>query len=351
MDIYAPLAGRMGMQDMRDELEELSFRYINPDAYKTVTERLADYIARNTRPDRRDRNPASANGSRHAHIRARVKSRQKTPWSVFRKMEQKALSFEQLSDIFGFRVIVDSEDDCYRALGAIHREWSIGAGPLQGLHLDAQAERLPSIHTTIVGPSRQRVELQIRTERDGRRSPNTASPPMRLYKEGRRVNGAAIASRATPSPILAAPHHRDAGAGREIRKSSSRTRSWSCSTTRSSASRRRAASSRCRVARRRSISPMRSTPRSAIPAVGCKINGRIAPLMTELSNGDEVEIVTLQDADAARRVGEHGCHRQGESRHPARDPHRHPQAIFRARPPHSGARVRAMRASISRATC
>src|SRR5213078_1081339 len=92
-----------------------------------------------------------------------VKSRQKKPWSVFRKMEAKALSFEQLSDIFGFRVVVDTVEDCYRALGAIHTTWPMVPGRFKDYISIPKQNDYRSIHTTIVGPSRQRVELQIRT--------------------------------------------------------------------------------------------------------------------------------------------------------------------------------------------
>src|SRR5690606_6233952 len=106
MDIYAPLAGRMGMQDMREELEDLAFRTINPEAYRTVTERLADVFERNRSVISEIEGALSGLFEKY-EINATVKSRLKKPWSVFRKMETKALSFEQLSDIFGFRVIVD----------------------------------------------------------------------------------------------------------------------------------------------------------------------------------------------------------------------------------------------------
>src|SRR5690606_18408054 len=96
-------------------------------------------------------------------IQADVKSRQKKPWSVFRKMEAKALSFEQLSDIFGFRVVVGSVEDCYRALCAIHTTWSMVPGRFKDYISTPKQNDYRSIHTTIVGPSRQRVELQIRT--------------------------------------------------------------------------------------------------------------------------------------------------------------------------------------------
>ncbi|TIV72545.1 MAG: bifunctional (p)ppGpp synthetase/guanosine-3',5'-bis(diphosphate) 3'-pyrophosphohydrolase, partial [Mesorhizobium sp.] len=163
MDIYAPLAGRMGMQGMREELEEIAFRYINPEAYRAVTARLAEIFERNRGVLQEIETALSGLFEKHA-IKASVKSRQKKPWSVFRKMEAKALSFEQLSDIFGFRVVVDSVDDCYRALGAIHTTWSMVPGRFKDYISTPKQNDYRSIHTTIVGPSRQRVELQIRTK-------------------------------------------------------------------------------------------------------------------------------------------------------------------------------------------
>ncbi|MCT6919321.1 MAG: HD domain-containing protein, partial [Bifidobacteriales bacterium] len=127
MDIYAPLAGRMGMQDMREELEDRAFFYLNPEAYRAVTDRLADLSERNRDLLSTIEKDLTKLFAEHG-IKAYVKSRQKKPYSVFRKMETKALSFEQLSDIYGFRVIVDSVADCYRALGIIHTTWPMVPG-------------------------------------------------------------------------------------------------------------------------------------------------------------------------------------------------------------------------------
>ena len=241
MDIYAPLAGRMGMQDMREELEELAFRHINPEAYRTVTERLADMFERNRAASIGEIEKAlSALFEKHG-IKATVKSRQKKPWSVFRKMEAKALSFEQLSDIFGFRVIVDTVEDCYRALGAIHTTWSMVPGRFKDYISTPKQNDYRSIHTTIVGPSRQRVELQIRTA-----EMNTVAEygvaAHAIYKDGAgKPNGAGHADLQGDQRLcLAAPHHRAAGRRRQSRRISSKTPSSSCSRTRSSASRRRA---------------------------------------------------------------------------------------------------------------
>ncbi|WP_412058380.1 RelA/SpoT family protein [Bartonella sp. DGB2] len=162
MDIYAPLAGRMGMQDMREELEDLAFFYLNPDGHRAVVDRLVELSLRNHGLLKTIEEDLSQLFAKNG-IKAYVKSRQKKPYSVFRKMESKALSFGQLSDIFGFRVVVDQVEDCYRALGIIHTTWQIVPGRFKDYISIPKQNDYRSIHTTIVGPSRQRVELQIRT--------------------------------------------------------------------------------------------------------------------------------------------------------------------------------------------
>jgi len=127
MEIYAPLAGRIGMQDLRDELEELSFKYINPEAYQAVIGHLEELAEKNKSLTIEISNNLETKLA-GAGISARVSSRQKKPYSVFRKMESKGLTFEQLSDIYGFRLIVSNEEDCYRALGFVHMEWAMVPG-------------------------------------------------------------------------------------------------------------------------------------------------------------------------------------------------------------------------------
>ena len=162
MEIYAPLAGRMGMQDMREELENLAFRYINPEGYNTVRQRLVQ-LAEFNRETLDEISATLKTLLADNGIHATVSSRQKKAWSVFRKMEAKGLSFEQLSDIFGFRIIVESEDECYRALGIVHRKWTMVPGKFKDYISIPKSNDYRSIHTTIVGPSKQRVELQIRS--------------------------------------------------------------------------------------------------------------------------------------------------------------------------------------------
>ena len=122
LDIYAPLAGRIGMQRLRDELEELAFRHLSPEAHQAISERLRDLRAKNGRAIRRVEEELTEEFAKRG-IEAAVAGRQKAPYSVWRKMERKSISFEQLSDIFGFRIIVGDLEDCYRALGVVHSKW------------------------------------------------------------------------------------------------------------------------------------------------------------------------------------------------------------------------------------
>ncbi len=162
LDIYAPLAGRMGMQTLREELEDLSFRWLHPDAYKTVTERLLVLRAKNKGLVERI---SEALGEKLAagKIQAEIAGREKKPYAIWRKMQNKQISLEQLSDIYAFRVIVEDLDDCYRVLGLVHTTWSTVPGRFKDYVSTPKLNGYRSIHTTIVGPGHQRVELQIRT--------------------------------------------------------------------------------------------------------------------------------------------------------------------------------------------
>ncbi len=163
MDIYAPLAGRMGIQEIRDELEELSFRWLHPAAYETLMSRLNVL---------RDRNrgltaeiAAELKVKLEAQsIMAEVSSREKKPYSIWLKMQNKQIGLEQLSDVYGFRVTVPAVKDCYAALGAVHTTWRVVPGRFKDYISTPKHNDYQSIHTTIVGPRHQRVELQIRTQ-------------------------------------------------------------------------------------------------------------------------------------------------------------------------------------------
>ncbi|GAA5093836.1 bifunctional (p)ppGpp synthetase/guanosine-3',5'-bis(diphosphate) 3'-pyrophosphohydrolase [Bartonella acomydis] len=291
MDIYAPLAGRMGMQDMREELEDLSFFYLNPDGYRTITNRLSELSKRNRDLLSRIENELTKlffeNG-----IKADVKSRQKKSYSVFRKMESKALSFEQLSDIFGFRVIVETVNDCYRALGVIHTTWPMVPGRFKDYISIPKQNDYRSIHTTIVGPSRQRVELQIRT---------------------------AAMDEVAEYGVAAHSIYKEYGSNYSTSKLSNETNAyaWLRQTIQSLSDGDNPEEFLehtklelfqdqvfCFTPKGRLIAfPKGATPIDFAYAVhtdigdscvGVKINGRIMPLMTKLKNGDEVDIIRSQ---------------------------------------------------------
>ena len=162
MDIFAPLAGRMGMQWMREELEDLSFKVLNPEARGSIIRRFVmlqnesgDVIERITTDMRSELEKAGIGGM--------VSGRAKRPYSIWRKMEEKDQSFSRLSDIYGFRIITGSEDDCYRVLGAIHRRWRSVPGRFKDYISQPKSNGYRSIHTTVSGRDGKRVEVQIRT--------------------------------------------------------------------------------------------------------------------------------------------------------------------------------------------
>ncbi len=163
MDIYAPLAGRMGMHWMREELEDLAFRVLNPDARASIIRRFITLQKEtgNVVPKITDdiRTELFSAG-----IEARVSGRAKKPHSIWRKMEEKKQGFSRLSDIYGFRVICGSEDECYRVLGAIHRRWRSVPGRFKDYISQPKSNGYRSIHTTVSGRDGKRVEVQIRTQ-------------------------------------------------------------------------------------------------------------------------------------------------------------------------------------------
>jgi guanosine-3',5'-bis(diphosphate) 3'-pyrophosphohydrolase len=300
MEIYAPLAGRMGMQDMREELEELAFRHINPEAYRTITDRLADLSVDN-REILGDIRDTLTDLLAENSIDADVFSRQKKPWSVFRKMESKAVSFEQLSDVFGFRILVSNEDDCYRTLGVVHRKWNTVPGRFKDYISTPKQNDYRSIHTTIVGPSKQRVELQIRT-RDMHYVAEYGVAAHAIYKDapkGTKVNGAAKSTSRDVDFSLSKDSNAYAWLRRTIESLSEGDNPEEfLENTKLELFQDQVF---CFTPKGRLI----ALPRGATPVdfayavhtdvgnscVGAKINGRIMPLVTRLQNGDEVEIV------------------------------------------------------------
>ena len=162
MDIYAPLAGRMGMQWMREELEDLAFKVLNPEGRQSIIRRFVtlqretgDVIHRITGDMRYELDKAG--------IEAEVFGRAKKPYSIWRKMQEKDQGFSRLSDIYGFRVITQTEADCYATLGVIHQRWRAVPTRFKDYISQPKSNGYRSIHTTVAGRDGKRVEVQMRT--------------------------------------------------------------------------------------------------------------------------------------------------------------------------------------------
>ena len=162
MDIFAPLAGRMGMQWMRDELEDISFRILNPEARNSIIRRFLTL-----RNESGDVIPKITEDIRTvlagAGVTAEVLGREKKPYSIWRKMEEKKEGFSRLSDIYGFRIVTRSVEECYMALGAVHQRWRAVPGRFKDYISQPKSNGYRSIHTTVSGRDGKRVEVQIRT--------------------------------------------------------------------------------------------------------------------------------------------------------------------------------------------
>jgi len=163
LDIYAPLARAIGMHRICEELEELAFKHLNPRARDAIIRRLD--VLRSEQGGAITTVSGEINRClSEAGIASRVYGREKHPYSIWRKLQRKSIGFAQMSDIYAFRVIVDTEEDCYRTLGVIHRTWPAAPGRFKDYISTPKRNNYRSLHTTIIGPRGVRIELQIRTE-------------------------------------------------------------------------------------------------------------------------------------------------------------------------------------------
>ncbi|MHA6289627.1 RelA/SpoT family protein [Maricaulis sp. CAU 1757] len=163
LEIYAPLARRIGINRVCVELEDLAFEHINPAAHESITKRLK--LLRMQHAEE----VAAVSGAITDHlaragIDARIFGREKRPYSIWRKLESKGLTFEEIADIYAFRLIVDTVDECYRSLGVIHQAWRCVPERFRDFISLPKPNNYRSLHTTVIGPNNVRVELQIRTE-------------------------------------------------------------------------------------------------------------------------------------------------------------------------------------------
>jgi GTP pyrophosphokinase len=287
LDIYAPLAGRIGMHDMREELEDLAFRQLSPDIYRSIEGRLAT-LRDPSKGVIKEIEGELTEELAKKKIKAKVKGREKRPYSIWRKMERKAIGFEQLSDIYGFRVVVPSIEDCYRAIGIVHTKWPFVPGRFKDYISTPKQNDYRSIHTTVVGPGRQRAELQIRTAGMNEIAEYGIAAHA-LYKD----------SDGKPNEMLI----RDSGAYAWLRRTIELLDEGSSPEEFLEHTKLELFHDQvfCFTPKGRLI----ALPRKATPidfayavhtdvgnnAVGCKINGKTAPLVSELQTGDEVEII------------------------------------------------------------
>ena len=162
MEIYSPLADRMGMNRIRDELEDLSFDVLNSKARKLIKDRL-DLIKDNNLISFNAVSDELLNLLKENNINAKIFGREKTPFSLWRKVQEKRISLEQITDIIGFRIIVDDITSCYKALGVFHSKWNCIPGRFKDYISSPKINKYQSLHTAIIGPNKRPIEIQLRT--------------------------------------------------------------------------------------------------------------------------------------------------------------------------------------------
>lgn len=282
MDIYAPLAERIGMYEFMREMQLLAFRELEPDAYATITGQL-DKLTRGGIDRVQMISDEIAALLKAEGIDADVTGRAKHPYSVWRKMQERHVSFEQVTDIMAFRVITASADDCYRALGMIHRKWKMVPGRFKDFISTPKRNGYQSLHTTVMRGENMRVEIQIRS-REMHRQGEFGLAAHWAYKQGTLPDGQAGWIRDLVE-ILDQAQDAD-----ELLEHT------------------RMAMYQDRIFAFTPKGALHQLPKGATPVdfayavhtrlgdrtVGAKVNGRLVPLRTQLANGDTVEILTSE---------------------------------------------------------
>lgn len=287
LEIYGPLAERIGVHQIKEELEDLAFAHINPEARESITRRLS--FLRKESGDVVQKIIRQLDAlMQEAKIEADITGREKTRYSIWRKMQRKNVAFEQLSDIMAFRIVVDSIDECYHVLGVIHSHYPTVPGRFKDFISTPKPNGYRSIHTTVLGPENQRIEVQIRTE-DMHREADLGVAAHWAYKQGE--------SQANLKDIKKYRWMREL---LEILEQEQRPEDFLENT-------------KLELFQEHVFvfSPkgdLIELPSGATPVdfayaihskvgdkcVGAKINGRIAPLNTRLQNGDQVDIITAK---------------------------------------------------------
>jgi GTP diphosphokinase / guanosine-3',5'-bis(diphosphate) 3'-diphosphatase len=280
MDIYAPLAERIGMYEFMTEMQTLAFRELEPDAYQSISKRLEQLHKGGG--DLIERIGRGIKGHLEVHgIEAEVQGREKHPYSIWRKMAERHVSFEQLSDVMAFRAIVDTVEDCYRTLGVIHQRWPMVPGRFKDFVSTPKRNGYRSLHTTVIHDEQMRIEIQIRTQEMHIQAEHGLAAHW-AYKEGK-----AVAETQHPwiSDLIEILDH--AGTAEELLEHT------------------RMAMYQDRIFAFTPKGELIQLPKGATPVdfayavhtdlgdqtVGAKLNGRVMPLRTPLDNGDQVEIL------------------------------------------------------------
>jgi GTP diphosphokinase / guanosine-3',5'-bis(diphosphate) 3'-diphosphatase len=282
MDLYAPLASRIGMEKVKRELEELAFAELNPDGRASVLARQ-DYLRERGERLVPEIEAELVKTLKEGGLKGQVSGREKTPYSIWRKMQNKNVSFEQLADIMAFRIIVADVAQCYQALGLIHGRYQVIPGRFKDYISVPKPNGYRSLHTGVIGPLGQRIELQIRTEEMQDQADRGVAAHW-IYKEG--------------GPSTDAPQYAWLRSLIEILDKAPNAEEFLEHT--------KLEMFHDQVFCFTPKGKLIALPKGATPidfayavhsqvgdtCVGSKINGRMLPLRTQLSNGDQVEIIT-----------------------------------------------------------
>ncbi len=292
IEIYAPLAGRLGMHEFKDELEDLSFQILNPSAYSSISNRI-EYLKKDTSnlTDKiKIKISALLDGN---NILNKIIGREKKIYSVWNKMQNKQIAFRQLSDIFAYRILADSINDCYAILGIIHSRWPAVPGTFKDYISTPKINNYQSLHTTIVGPERQRVELQIRTkEMDSVADRGIAAHWS--YKENYNLVDNSSSDPVNVTWLRDLVEILDSGASSEELLEATKLEMFQdqvfCFTPKGDL---------IHLPSNSNAIDFAYSLHSEIGnrCVGCKINGKSRPLYTKIQNGDEIEILTSKNQE------------------------------------------------------
>ena len=281
MEIYAPLAERLGMQRLKQELEDLAFEEINPDARESVVRRLQ--FLHDDGQDPQERITVELEQTcEEAGIPVEVSSRVKTPYSIWHKMQRNHVTFEQLSDTVAFRLIVDTVTDCYQVLGVVHGRYKMVPGRFKDYISTPKANNYQSLHTTVIGPENRRIEIQIRTSMMHRVAELGVAAHWQYKQEIGPGDGGKYRWLQGLLEIL--EHAQNPEEFLEHTKLEMYSDQVFCFTPRGGV---------IVLPRGGSAVDFAYALHTDIghTCVGCKVNGRVAPLRTQLRNGDQVEIL------------------------------------------------------------